>query len=73
MICTVCREAHTTHSLTSLQFERDEFRATVHHIPAQICPACGESYLEEEVTAKLLDRVQQSMAEGELDIVLDYL
>ncbi len=73
MICTVCREAHTTQSLTSIQFERDEFRATVHHIPAQVCPACGESYLEEEVTANLLERVRQRMAEGELDIVLEYL
>lgn len=73
MICTVCREAHTTQSLTSIQFERDEFRATVHHIPAQVCPACGESYLEEEVAADLLERVRQVMAEGELDIVLEYL
>ncbi len=73
MICTVCREAHTTHGLTSLQFERDEFRATVHQIPAQVCPACGESYLEEVVVEDLLKRVRQSMADGEMDIVLKYL
>lgn len=73
MICIVCREAHTADGLTSIQFERDEFRAIVHQIPAQICPACGESYLEEVVTADLLERVQQIMAEGEIEIVLEYL
>ena len=73
MICTVCREAHTANGLTSIQFERDEFRAAVHQIPALVCPACGESYLEEGIVAELLKRVQQIMAEGEMDIVLEYL
>lgn len=73
MICTVCREARTQSSHTSIQFERGEFRAIVHQVPAQVCPACGESYLEESVTTDLLQRVQQSMSEGEMDIVLEYL
>ncbi|MCB0100964.1 MAG: YgiT-type zinc finger protein [Anaerolineales bacterium] len=73
MICTVCREAHTTQSLTSIQFERDEFRAMVHKIPAWVCPACGESYLEEGVAADVLKQVREVMAEGELDVALEYL
>lgn len=73
MICIVCREAHTQNSHTSIQFERGEFRAAVHQIPAQVCPACGESYVEEGIAADLLNRVQQSMAAGEMDVVLEYL
>lgn len=73
MICTVCREAHTANGLTSIQFECDEFRATVHQVPALICPACGESYIEEGIAAELLKRVQHIMATGEMDIVLEYL
>lgn len=72
MICTVCREARTTQSLTSIQFERGEFRAAVHQIPAQVCPSCGESYVEETVAAGLLQRLQQLMAQGEMDLVLEY-
>ncbi|NWF63318.1 MAG: YgiT-type zinc finger protein [Chloroflexi bacterium] len=72
MICIVCREAYTTQSLTSIQFERDEFRAMVKKIPAQVCPACGESYLEEGIAEELLKRVQDIMAEGEMDVVLEY-
>lgn len=72
MICTVCRQAHTADGLTSILFERDEFRAAVHQIPALVCPACGESYVEEGIAAELLKRVQQIMAQGEMDVVLTW-
>lgn len=73
MICIVCRESHTVSSYTSINFERDEFRAVVHQVPAQVCPACGESYLDEETTAYLLKRVERILEEGELDVVQDYV
>jgi YgiT-type zinc finger domain-containing protein len=73
MICIICREAHTVSSYTSIHFERDEFRALVHQVPAQVCPACGESYLDEETTSDLLKRVEQILEEGELDVVQDYV
>ena len=72
MICVVCREAQTVSGFSSISFERDEFRAVVHQIPAQVCPACGESFLDEETTADLLKRVEQILEEGELDVVHEY-
>lgn len=72
MICIVCRQARTQNSRTSIQFERGEFRAVVHQIPARVCPSCGESYIEEGTAAELLNRLQQLMVAGELDIVLEY-
>ncbi|MBI2330580.1 MAG: YgiT-type zinc finger protein [Chloroflexi bacterium] len=73
MNCVVCREAQTVRGFSSIRFERDEFRAVVHQVPAQICPACGESYLDEVTTADLLKRVEQILEEGEMDIVQDYV
>ena len=72
MICVVCRESHTVNGFSSISFERDEFRAVVHQIPAQVCPACGESYLDEDVTVSLLQRLENIMAEGEMDVVQAY-
>jgi YgiT-type zinc finger domain-containing protein len=72
MICVVCREAHTVSGLSTINFERDEFRAVVHQVPAQICPACGESFLDEETTADLLKRVEEILEEGVLDVVHNY-
>lgn len=73
VICVVCREAHTVSGLSSISFVRDEFRATIHQVPAQVCPACGESFLDEATTADLLKRVEQILEEGVLDVVHDYV
>lgn len=69
MICLICREAQLVSGSASITFERDEFRAAVHQVPAQVCPACGESYLDEEVTVALLQRLEIILAEGEMDVV----
>lgn len=69
MICLICRAARTVSGFVSINFERDEFRAVVHQVPAQVCPACGESYLDEDVTVALLQRLEKILAEGEMDVV----
>ena len=69
MICLICREAQTAAGFTTVQFEWDEFRAIIHQVPAQVCPACGEAYLDEETTSELLKRVEQYLEDGEMDVV----
>lgn len=69
MICLICRGAQTVGGVASINFERNEFRAVVHQVPAQVCPACGESYLDEDVTVALLQRLENILAEGEMDVV----
>jgi len=73
MICLICREAQTVSGVASIDFERDEFRAVVHQIPAQVCPACGESYLGEDVTVALLQLLENILAEGEMDVAQAYI
>jgi YgiT-type zinc finger domain-containing protein len=72
MICLICRQAHIVHGFTSIHFERDEFRAVVHHVPAQVCPACGEAFLSEPVTAEVLQQVEQVFLQGEIESVQDF-
>lgn len=73
MLCLICRAAQTVSGAASIAFERDEFRAVVHQVPAQVCPACGESYLDEDVTVALLQRLEKILAEGEMDVVQAYV
>ncbi|MFN8412620.1 MAG: type II toxin-antitoxin system MqsA family antitoxin [Anaerolineales bacterium] len=72
MICPICREAELLHGLTSLRFERDEFQAVINIVPAQVCPACGEAFLDEEVTTRVLNQAEQISQEGLLEIAQDY-
>lgn len=73
MICLICRDAQTVAGFTTVQFERDEFKAIVHQIPAQVCPVCGEAFLNEETTTDLLKKVEQIFEEGEMDVVQNYV
>ncbi len=72
MICLVCRKAQLIVGLASINFERDEFKAVINLVPAQVCPACGEAYLNEQVTIQILDQAERLSHEGMLEIVQDY-
>jgi YgiT-type zinc finger domain-containing protein len=72
MICLVCRDAHTLDGHISINFERDEFKAVINLIPAQVCPACGEAYLDEDVTEEVLIQAEKLSHEGMLEIAQDY-
>jgi len=72
MICLVCRKAQLIDGLTSINFERDEFKAVINLVPAQVCPACGEAYLAEDVTEEVLSLAEKVSHEGMLEIAQDY-
>lgn len=72
MICLICRKAQLLDGFVSLNFERDEFRTVINLVPVQICPACGESYLDEQVTEQVLSLAEKILHEGIVDSVQDY-
>ena len=72
MICLVCRNAQLLDGLVSINFERDEFKAVINLVPAQVCPACGEAYLAEEVTEEILSQAEKLSHEGMIEIIQDY-
>lgn len=73
MLCLICHSAQTVTGVASIDFERDEFRAVIHQVPAQVCPACGESYLDEDVAVALLQNLEKNLTEGELDVIQVYV
>ncbi|HEX9389105.1 MAG TPA: type II toxin-antitoxin system MqsA family antitoxin [Anaerolineales bacterium] len=72
MICLICRQADIIDGLTSVKFERGEMRLVVNNIPAQICPSCGEAYVDEDIASQLLRIAQEMSAAGLLDIHCEY-
>lgn len=72
MICLICRKAEIQDGLVSINFERDEFKAMINLIPAKVCSACGEAYLDEQVTIRVLDQAEELSHQGMMDIVEDY-
>ena len=72
MICLICRQAEIVDGFTSVTFERDEMRLVVKHVPARLCPSCGEAFVEEEVAVRLLEEAEAMSAAGEVERAIEY-
>lgn len=72
MICLICRQADVVGSFTSITFERDEMKLVVNNVPAQVCPSCGEAYVDKDIAVQLLKYAEEISATGELDSVIEY-
>jgi YgiT-type zinc finger domain-containing protein len=58
--------------MTSILFERDEFRLLMKNVPAHICPMCGEAVVDEDVAIALIGRAEDLFAQGEREEVCEY-
>jgi YgiT-type zinc finger domain-containing protein len=69
MRCVVCRQADVRPGQTTVTLERDGLTLVVKNVPAQVCPNCGEAYVDVEVTTRLLREAENTARAGaEVDI-----
>lgn len=72
MICLICRQEETIRSLTSILLERGEVRIVIDHVPAYLCPNCGEAYVDQDVAIRLLQGAEARSMVGKLDSSEEY-
>lgn len=72
MICLICRQTKIVGGLTSVNFERGEFRLVVNNVPARSCPSCGETYVDDEIAEKLLRDAEEMFQTGLREHVIEY-
>jgi YgiT-type zinc finger domain-containing protein len=72
MKCIACNLAETISGTTSILLERDQLHLTIKHVPAQICPGCGEMYADETVAVALLHQAEKIARAGAKVDVCDY-
>ena len=72
MNCLICRQAEIVDGFTSITFERDEFKLVINHVPAQICPNCGDALVDEDVTIRLMNEAEDASEQGMWDDVREY-
>jgi YgiT-type zinc finger domain-containing protein len=72
MNCLICRQAELIAGLTSVHFERGEMKYEINHVPASVCPNCGEAYVEEDVASTLLHQAAEISETGVLECVAEY-
>lgn len=64
MKCVICKHGETHPGEVTVTLPRDDATLIFKQVPAEVCENCGEYYLSEEVTAKLMDQARQALKEG---------
>ncbi len=64
MKCVICKHGSTQAGTTTVTLERDDTTLVVKGVPAQVCDTCGEEYVDEAVTARLLVAAERAVTDG---------
>ena len=64
MKCVICKQAQTTPGTTTITLERGGLTLVVKNVPAQVCPNCGEAYVDEQASGQVLMTAEQMARAG---------
>jgi YgiT-type zinc finger domain-containing protein len=64
MKCVICKQGQTRLGMVTVPLERDETTLVFKNVPAQVCENCGEAYVDEATTEKLLIAAEAAVSAG---------
>jgi YgiT-type zinc finger domain-containing protein len=64
MKCLICKNGETRPGKVTITLERNGATIIVKEVPAQICGNCGEEYVDDGTTDRVMRLAQQSSAPG---------
>jgi YgiT-type zinc finger domain-containing protein len=64
MICPICRCGNTRSGFASVTLERSSTTLLFKDVPAQVCDNCGEEFIDETISANLLNTAEIAVNEG---------
>lgn len=64
MYCVICKQGETNSGRVTVTLQRGESTIVFREVPADVCVNCGEYYLSEETTEKLLERAERAVQNG---------
>jgi YgiT-type zinc finger domain-containing protein len=69
MTCVICKNAETEAGTTTVTLERDGLTLVLKAVPADVCPNCGEPYVNEEIAGRILETAEELHRSGaQIDI-----
>ncbi len=73
MKCVVCKQGKTRSGKATVTLERDGATLVVKGVPAEVCSNCGEEYVGEEITLRLLKAAEEAVKAGVRVDVREYV
>lgn len=69
MKCSICKRGDTHPGKATVTLEKNGTTLVFKSVPAQVCQNCGEEYVDEDVTARLLKAAEEASQVGvQIDI-----
>ncbi len=72
MKCVICKHGETRPGETTVTLQRGESTLVFKNVPADICPNCGEYYLSEETTSRVMEKAKEAVRKGAIVEILLY-
>ena len=64
MTCVICRNGETKPGTATVTLEREGTTLVIKGVPAQVCANCGEEYVDEGTTSRLLKTAEEAARTG---------
>ena len=64
MKCVICKHGETKESVTTVTLEKSGTTLIFKNVPASVCVNCGETYVPEKTTERLMQSAQNAIREG---------
>lgn len=64
MKCVICQQGETAPGRVTVTLERGGATLVFKDVPAQVCENCGEAYLDEAVSRRLLESATAAVRAG---------
>lgn len=64
MKCVICKQGTTRAGTATITLERGEMVLVFKKVPAEVCEVCGEEYVDERTTARLLETAGEAARAG---------
>lgn len=64
MRCVICKQGSTSPGEVTVTLQRADTTVVFKKVPDDICDNCGEYYLSEDITDKLLNRAELAVKNG---------
>lgn len=73
MRCIVCKQGDARKDTATVTLERDGMILVFRKAPAKVCEVCGEEYVDEQTTARLLAEAGKAARAGVQVDVREYV
>ncbi|KAA0215188.1 MAG: type II toxin-antitoxin system MqsA family antitoxin [Leptolyngbya sp. PLA3] len=64
MTCPICKHGRLAPGLTSVTLERAQLTLVFKSVPARVCDNCGEQFLDDSVSAALIEQAEAAAKAG---------